>query len=132
MSSVPMGPSSRVSAIRVIVTWNCWEAKMIGKLARLPFRLVNRVKNLMDGERSAPAHTPAVESLVNPDLPKADDPTPAPKAAAAAAKKAPAKKAPAKKAPAKKAPGKKKATKKTGGTPSKKRTGTGKKKEKKK
>ena len=95
---------------------------MIGKMARLPFRLVNRVKNLMDGERSAPAHTPAVESLVNPDLPKADDPTPVPKAAAApakkaTAKKAPAKKAPAKKAAAKKAPAKKKATTKKAAPP---------------
>ena len=89
---------------------------MLGKVVGLPVRLVKRVKNLMDGERSAPAHKPAVDMLVNPDLPKATDPLPpsgAAPAAPAAAKPeaAPEDKAPAKKKAAakKKAPAKKKA-----------------------
>jgi len=80
---------------------------MIGKVVGLPGRLVRRVKNLMDGERSAPAHTPAVETLVNPDLPKATDPLPPSGVTASppkTKKAAPRKAAPKKKAPKKKAP----------------------------
>ena len=94
---------------------------MLGKVLGLPVRLVKRVKNLMDGERSAPAHKPAVDTLVNPDLPKATDPLPPSGAAPAAAKSeaAPADKAPAKKKAAakKKAPAKKKAAPKKKASP---------------
>jgi hypothetical protein len=69
---------------------------MLGKILGLPRRLSGRIRNLMDGERSAPAHVPAVETLVNPDLPKATDPLP-PSGVSAAAKKTAKPKAKAKK-----------------------------------
>jgi len=52
----------------VIVTRIPSEVEMLNKILELPFRIVRRVANLMDGERSAPAHTPAVATLINPDL----------------------------------------------------------------
>ncbi len=84
---------------------------MIEKLVGLPVRLLRRIRNLMDGERSAPAHTPAVETLVNPDLPKATGPIgpaeaappAAPAKQEAAPKKTASKKAASKKAAPKKA-----------------------------